>query len=226
MTSRPDLSVLFLNGLDAAVPKKRLFGGDYLEFTTVAQVSGFLYQSGGILGVSKAAYANALASLVWNPALIDRYWELCRSQIQSRESVVGSLDALGLQMFFMRSEYPQLFGATALAAGLGNARAIEKIALQKIPFNSDMRLGWAGSLAEGIGFGILQPDRVRSMLDLDLRTVDPEEWKAWRDAGLAIPERQDVMTFDERASDIIEGFDEFIRMFYPELAPELGIAGG
>ena len=61
---QPSLAQLFLIGVEAAVPRKRLFGGDYYEFGIVAMLATHVFERGVMLGMARADYGRALAALV------------------------------------------------------------------------------------------------------------------------------------------------------------------
>ncbi len=61
---RPKLPDLLIRGLDAAVPRKRLFGSSYYEFTQVATVAGYLFEQSTLIGSLTREHPAEITQLV------------------------------------------------------------------------------------------------------------------------------------------------------------------
>ena len=75
---------------------------------------------------------------------------------------------------------------------------------------------WGAHALGGLAFGILEPSRVRTMLEIEYAPEDPERWKRTDDAGLVPPERED-MSLDDEIDRILEMTRNFVEASYPEL---------
>ncbi len=171
-----------------------------------------------------SARGDALASIVYDAQRLDEYWNIVRAAVTTRKSEFESLDGVGLQKFFMWTQYPTLYGKEGqetLLANLNNPKVIERLAGQRVP-TAEAYEAWTGATAEGLGFGIMYPEEAHRMLELDHATVNPEIWSQAHRSGLAIPAQQDSLSLQERTSDILDAVREFVQSYYPDLSQPLG----
>lgn len=167
---RPNLLDVLLNGLTAAVPQKPLFGKAYFEFSQAAMVAVYLYTQAAFIGVEYSDRPR-IAEMIWDPAQLDGLWRYADEQVQKRDT--ASNDDRGLRQYFLSTEFPTLYGPAGLLTGLSDLRAVERIARSKIPADGSLRMQWAMYVAEGLTFGLLKPDQVQRMIEVDFTPSDP-----------------------------------------------------
>ncbi len=214
--TRPSLAHLFLAGVEAAHPKKRPSGGEYYELSAVAMVGAFVYSAAAILGTEKFRAGEALASMIWDPSRVDDLWRMGATSIESRDAQLPSLEGLGLWDYYLKTQFPQLFSKQAWEAATADAELMERVAGQQV--EPDVAHGtWSAAVAEGLAFGITDPDRAREMLEVDYAPPDREWGMEARDAGLGIPPEPEYVSLEEQTDKILEATAAFVQDFYPEL---------
>lgn len=215
---RSNLLDVLLNGLTAAVPQKPLFGKAYFEFSQAAMVAVYLYTTAAFIGVEYSDRPR-IAEMIWDPAQLDKLWHHTNEQVQKRDT--ASNDDRGLRQYFLSTEFPTLYGPAGMLAGLSDLRAVERIARSKITADGSLRMQWAMYVAEGLAFGLLKPDQVGRMIEVDFTPSDPASWQRARSAGLDIPADQPTLDRDQWALDLSEGVFALAEQFYPELVADI-----
>ena len=69
MALAPEITLMGFFGMGPVqnLAKSRLFGGPYLHFADVVTISGYLFQSGALLGRAKLGQLNYLAKMFADP---------------------------------------------------------------------------------------------------------------------------------------------------------------
>lgn len=77
---------------------------------------------------------------------------------------------------------------------------------------------------EGLAFGILQPNIVRTMFRGMYETpLEPQRYQAARDAGVGLPEHQEIVRFEEFQMDVLRDLAGFLSGL-PDTVAALGLA--
>ncbi len=78
-------------------------------------------------------------------------------------------------------------------------------------------------LLMGAAFGVAYPDAVVALYNQSHAPFDAEKWKKFHDAGLHIPEAQEVIPWDEQSQNDVQMFTEYVHLNCPQYAEALGI---
>lgn len=194
---RPLLLDLLIHGLDAAVPRKRLFGSPYYEFTQVATVAGYLFEQSTLLGSLTRAHPAEITQLV-RADLSHAGWERYHNGYEGAET----LRAANLARQFaapaeLLEEAAKLRPSTSVEVVAAQfARSQRELASRITPSMYLLRTEWPEVYAPGAAM----IDNRRWAARLKQRWTLAEAFAVWvqacaqgLDFGLFFPTRADQM---------------------------------
>ncbi len=219
---QPSLAQLFLIGVEAAVPRKRLFGGDYYEFGIVAMLATHVFERGVMLGMARADYGRALAALVLPAEQVERFFQFAASSIAERQRAIGD-EQVGLSALFTRTEFPELLGLEGVSLSIHDPTAFERLTKKKVRADETISWQWSRYFAEGLAFGALFPEEVRDMLARERQ--DPpgldgtDEGHDFLGGDISGPHVSDL---DLEVEHVVETTRQFVEAYAPDLSSSLG----
>lgn len=170
---------------------KRLLGKPYLKYGQCFGIWGYLFQVGGILARKHNANLDA-----FGPAFLG--WQGERGAIRSFFATVANKDVtydrfIAATSFFdyVQAEFVGRLGYT------GNVQdyCLGHI-MDRLPLTTAAELGWQYA-EQGAALGAIHPHLLRAMFERTYALRPKEEWEQAYAAGLDIPERQDVETYED-----------------------------
>ena len=103
-------------------------------------------------------------------------------------------------------------------------KRILKVFDEKMPLEQAQDIMRMFGLA-GIGFGIAFPELTERICRNSTENIDMDKWSEARAYGLAIPEKPDIVSFEEREESILQIVATYTAEFYPELLDPLDLKG-
>jgi len=210
------------------VAKTRLFGGPYIRFYDLCAVLSYLYTSGAILGRARRNKLSILAKMLSVPGTEKENMNWL--QEQAKERLEKFRNELGKEPdtfneFILFKELESAIGVSMEdwfeAHTKGNTK-IMKVADEKVPLEQAQHGMRMCGLA-GIGFGIAFPELTERMCRNATENIDMDKWSKARAYGLAIPEKPDIVSFEEREESILQIVAAYTAEFYPELLDPLDL---
>jgi len=223
-----------LTGCLAWIPMKQIvktavFGGRYVRFYNFVEALPFQYESGAILGRARRNKINVLEKMLVIPSATEGEFikilqdeakerlEEFRNQTSKEPDTFGELifereleKATGLSLFDSFEAYKH-----------GNKKIL-KVFDEKIPLEQAQDTMRVFGLA-GIGFGIAFTESTERMCRNSTENIDMDKWSKARAYGLAIPEKPDIVSFEEREESILQIVAAYTAEFYPELLDPLDL---
>ena len=217
------------------VVKKQLFGGRYLRLWDYFTMLGFQYESGAILGRARCDKLNVLVRMLMREEnKVDEFMKFLQDASSDRlnrfRNEIGK-DPESFYDFISLKECDRVLGgATGLTWNVlveeylrGNKEVVKA-------FAHKVSLGVATDKSrifglEGIGFGSSFPELTESMYKNAYENVDVGEWAEARAHGLDIPEKPEVIPFEEREESLLQVVAAYVTEYYPELLDPLDLRG-
>lgn len=228
MALAPEITLMGFFGMGPVqnLAKSRLFGGPYLHFADVVTISGYLFQSGALLGRAKLGQLNYLAKMFADPRrepdVIKLLQDSAKRRLDDYVDTYGE-EPFNLMSFILASEYKKT-GIIIPLHGLEltdtNKRQVAKVAKVKMPLKeveSTIKYG----MVEGIGFGSLLPDLTETMYRESNDDIDIEAWELWKESGLEIPESPTVVSLEEQDQTVLSMVATYAQAYFPELIEPL-----
>jgi hypothetical protein len=220
------------------VLNKNLFGGRWLTLYNFFSALSFQYESGALIGRAMSDKLNILEKMLGNPTTVGELVQLLKDAAEKRldefrRDIGKEPDTFGefiLDRELERSGLRRLLDDAVLsvATHLETRKRREKALkafLEKVPFEKAYsHLHIFGM--EGIGFGSSFPELTEIMCkNLYEKKHDMDAWSKMRAAGLNIPEKPDVLSFEERETALLGIVAAYTAEFYPELLDPLDLTG-
>jgi len=217
------------------VVKKGAFGKRYLHLFDYFQAIQFQYESGAVLGRAKRDKLSALKKLLVIPGytaadVMEMAQDTAKKRLTDFKKDSGNepetfSDFLYWKMF--ESAIGQSITDCAEAYLHGNKKIlkmIDKKANEKVPLpEADYPLSIFGY--EGVGFGSSFPELTEKMYRNATENIDMDKWSKARAYGLAIPEKPDIVSLEEREEALLQIVAAYTAEFYPELLDPLDLRG-
>lgn len=227
-----------LVGIMAWIPvkmavKKQLFGGRYIRLWDYCAALGFQYESGAILGRARRDKLNVMAKMLAPEKIADELIKDLHDEASNRlnqyRNEIGK-EPSSFHEFISMRQLDRLLGAVGYTwiklceeYTRGN-KGVVKIFDHKVSLELALRnLRMYG--LEGIGFGSSFPELTEGMYKNASENVDLGSWAEVRAFGVDIPEKPDVIPFEEREESILVIAAAFATEFHPELVDTLELRG-
>lgn len=220
---RPSLAQMFLIDVEAAVPRKRLFGGDYYECGVVSMLATHVFERGAMLGSSRSEYGHQLVALQLPQDQVERFFEMAAASIARRTSTLLPGQTVGLGALFGRTEFPELLGPGGAELSLHDPQAHARLAKEKIQVGEALRGRLARYFCEGIVFGTISPTEIQEMLTYERAGTDRAHGDGDDESFLGI-ELSDVWVPDleTEMAHAVETTRLFVESYFPERLASLG----
>lgn len=223
-----------LTGLLSEIPlkqalKKQLFGGHYLRLWDYFATLSFQYESGAILGRAKRDKISTLVNMLVVPgADTKKFMKSMQDQANERlekfRSELGEEPNTFYDFIFYR-EFEGVVGLSLNKVFEEHTRGNKKVA--KV-FDRKVSLDIAWPViqtygAGGIGFGKSFPELTEKMYRNATENINMDEWSKAREYGLAIPEKPDIVSLEEREKSLLQIVAAYASEYYPELIDPLNL---
>lgn len=205
-----------------AMPKKRLFGGDYIRRHESIAFFCNLYTSGAIIGRARRDKLTTLEKMLVLPVLGPCSVKSLQDQAEKRLEVFIEMgeEPDSFTYFIQIPEYEKAMGLAALSefASRGTTKALDK----KIPL-AEAALPAESFGLEGIGFGSRFPTLTEMMYRTDYENI-VADWRESKAQGLAVPEKPIEESFEKREENILKVVGFYASKYYPELLDALELS--
>lgn len=229
MTRPYDLTLMAFLGMGPVqqVLKKGVFGGPYLHFADLVNVSGFLYQSGALLARAKLDRLATLAELFAKPGSENDAINWAQTTAKARlndyiDSFEEQPNSFTTMVYY--TEYKKV-GILIPLIGMANINTrtnqIKKVAFTKMPLKG-VGPQIKKSMLEGIGFGSSFPELTEKMYRSN-EEIDLDEWSQARKFGLNIPEKPEIITLEEQEEILLSMVAAYTQEYFPHLVAPLGL---
>jgi len=211
------------------VTKTRLFGEPYIRFSDLCTVISFLYESGAILAHARRNKLGVLEKMlvaygVPKGTYIEKLRDLAKYRLDMFRSEVGKEPNTFfefIQVFQLRSEAGLSLNEAFKADIKGDKRIVKafhkKYSVKLFQLNN----WWEGN--EGIGFGSSFPELTERMYRNAYEHIDTGLWSEARAHGLAIPEKPEIVSLEEREATVLQIVAAYASEYYPELLDPLDL---
>lgn len=187
--------------------QKRLLGKPFVKYGQCLAMFGYFFQLGGILGARYRdrldEFGFAFTGLQGEPGSVNRYYadvaESIIAQVTECPSILDYIAKSECKKMNCNADLSELF----LHHGM-----------KKVRLESTIADCWYNAMY-GAAFGAICPDDFRQLFERTHRKRDDESWRFARAAGLDIPERQDVMSYDEIEQEESEAFLNYCQQVTP-----------
>lgn len=225
-----------LTGILAWIPMKQIvktavFRGRYVRLYNFVEALPFQYESGAILGRARRDKQNVLEEMLIIPGategkIIKILQDEAKGRLEEFKNQNGKEpDTFG--GFIFERELERITGLSFIdsfeAYKHGNKKIL-KVFDQKIPVEQAQDAMRLFGLA-GIGFGSVFPELTERMCKNSAENIDMDKWSEARAYGLAIPEKPDIVSFEEREKALLQIVAAYTAEFYPELLDPLDLRG-
>lgn len=214
--------------LTAAVLQPRIqkgfIGGTYVAFADFASMSGYLFQSGAIIGAAFSNRVDLLAQVISEAgkesSAIEYIQKEAKNRLEGFEKAHGQLRSL--TTFAFEEEWKTV-GISSLDFTIADGKKIAKLSQQKVKVEEAGQVISMWGLI-GIGFGTSFSELTESLYRSSNEPVDPERWAMMRKAGLGISEKQEVISFEEQTEIQLSMMAEYSKENLPDLVVPLGLS--
>jgi len=213
------------------IVKTPVFGGRYVRLYNYIESLPFQYESGAILGCARRNSLSVLERMLVIPSategqLMTILQDEAKERLEEfRNQTSKEPDTFG-ELIFER-ELEKVTGLSLIdsfeAYTHGNKKILKAFD-KKVPLEQAQHGMRMCGLA-GIGFGIAFPELTERMCRNATENIDMDKWSKARAYGLAIPEKPDIVSFEEREESILQIVAAYTAEFYPELLDPLDLRG-
>ena len=188
---------------------KPLLGKPFLRYGQCLFLASYFFHLGGILG---CRYRDKLDEFGWaflcwrgEAGAMSRYFGEVAEWILPR--VTGCLTTL---------DYISVAQSETLHFTGDYLELSLQYGMQKIKPASATHMCW-NYAQEGSALGAIRSDDFRRLFEATNKKADEESWEFARASGLDIPEKQDVMTYDEVEQGEVESFLVYCQQHAPSV---------
>jgi hypothetical protein len=210
------------------VVERPLFGKTFIRLPSFCQVLSFLYETGAILGRAKRDRLMILGKMLALPGKEGQFTkylgELAKKRLDTFRSEVGKEPDTFFEFILFR-ELEKAIGVgmtDAFKADIGANKKIMKAFDEKCPVERVQSLVWVYG-NEGIGFGSSFPQFTERMYRNAYEGIDTNLWSEARAHGLAIPEKPEIVSLEEREATVFQLVAAYASEYYPELLDPLDL---
>jgi hypothetical protein len=211
------------------VLKKKIFGERYLRLWDYFAILSFQYESGAILGRAKHDKTSTIANMLVVPGgkgkeFVKLMQDQAKGRLEKFRNALGKQPDTFYEFIFDRELDRVLASAFGLSLNELFLLSLEtkkmdimaKVFDHKVSFST----AWPNIQAygmEGIGFGSSFPELTVNMYKNAYENVDVDKWAEARKYGVDIPEKPDIVSFEEREEIVLQTVAAYTAEFYPEL---------
>ncbi|MGY1520917.1 hypothetical protein [Luteimonas sp. A482] len=184
----------------------RIFGGPYMKLAQSYALRSYFFQLGCILG---SRYRDRVDTFY------HAMFGLAESGGQVAKLASENLVPTHVNENMKFSDYV-LTDLMGLNGTHDLASFMSKSALSKVDSKTVMSDLWTDTL-DGAAVGICHPAIVRGMFALSYAPMPKDSWDRARNAGVSLPEKQDLMTYDELEDEETSAFLHYCNECCPHL---------
>ena len=235
--------MVFLGSVPVAqVVKRRLFGKPFIRWSNFCEVLWFMYESGAILGRARHNKLDILEKMLvswvsiiptgsnyfyltrFKPGIeqIEFLRKIAKKRLDTFRNEVGKEPDTFFEFILFR-EIERLIGLSPADSlkpyirknqrPLGERKMSLEVAYPDIE----------GFGLEGIGFGGSFPELTERMYRNAYEGIDTGLWSEARAHGLAIPEKPEIVSLEEREATLLQMVAAYATEYYPELLDPLDL---
>lgn len=189
--------------------QKPLLGKPFVKYGQCLFMASYFFQLGGILG---GKYRGKLDEFGWaflglrgEAGAVGRFYgEVAKVMLPRVTKCLTILECVA--------------GAHSEKLGFNGdvSEFFLQYGMQKVKPETAMQMCW-NYAQEGSALGAIHPGEFRRLFEETNKKRDEESWQFAHSAGLDIPEKQDIMSYDEVEQGEVESFLEYCRQCAPSL---------
>lgn len=204
-------------GIFPKLAEKGVFGKPFIRLGRVLTLSGWLYETGAILGHFWKDNIPVVVSMYEVEDKREEFTQYWHDQAKNRLEKYGEQPQT-FPIFVLQTDLDILMGKK-----LEDLLKIGDKKLSGDEGNKWLRLVEA-SMIEGIMFGSMYPDLTHTMLTNEYEKVDMNSWKEARKYGVTLSEEPPQMTVADKEKEAMEMARDYVAEYHPELTDDLGLA--
>lgn len=174
-----------------------------------------VFQKGAILGRAKSDDIETLVKLIAKEGSEEDAIEQIKTSTEESLKEYGK-EPNSFYDFLEKTVYPEI--------DFTNLKTLKTIYNQKSRL-VEILPKFQVDLATGVGFGAFHPELVQKMWVTNYETEkEPHLWAEFRQSGLDLPEKQDLMPIAEMEGHVLEEVSEWAQVHKPHLIEPLGLS--
>ena len=216
---RPNLTLLAACGwnlMDAAL-EKPLFGRQFVRYSKMLTLSGYMYESGAILGRALHTNIDSLETVLGAP---ENPGELIRVLQQGAKDTLEQYQEKPTSFGLLVAEtYLREYGLSLTSPDVKRMKQLLETKVEPRVADGNVQ----DSMAGGIGFGSLYPELTEEIYKATYQQHDAAAWSQARMHGLEVPERNDAISLEEQEHNLLTFTAEYVSEFFPSQVLPLGL---
>ena len=208
-------------GMLPKLREKGIFGKPFIRLGTVCTLSGWLYETGAILGRFWKDKIHLVFSMFEVEDKREEFTEYWCDQARNRLEKYGEQPRT-FTIFVLQTDLDILVGKKLEDL---EPKDFVKIGEKKLSPNEANR--WLSlietSMIEGIMFGSLYPDLTHTMLVNKYEKIDVDSWKEARKYGVTLSEKPPQITVEDKEKEAVEMARDYVMEYHPGLIADLSL---
>jgi hypothetical protein len=201
--------------------EKGMFGKPFIRLGTVFTLSGWLYETGAVLGrfwKDKIPVVYSMFEVEDKREEFTQYWH---DQARNRLEKYGGQPRT-FTIFVLQTDLDILMGKKLEDLEPKDFVKIGEKKLSPNEGNQWLRL-IETSMIEGIMFGSLYPDLTHIMLVNEYEKIDVDSWKEARKYGVTLSEKPPQMTVEDKEKEAVEMARDYVMEYHRGLMTDLSL---
>lgn len=193
--------------------QKPLLGKPFLRYGQCLFMASYFFQVGGILAARYRdrldQFAAAFLGLHGEEGAVARFYSAVAADMLPRVTPCSTI------LDYVTGTQSDRLHIKGAPTGL-----LLQCGMQKVKPDSATDMCW-NYAQDGSVLGAIHPEHFRRLFEETNKKRDDESWQSARAIGVDIPERQDVITYDEVEHGETESFMDYVRQSAPQLYASL-----